>query len=307
MIFCSRRVFLNVLTQLMDLDTLLNANYFLVDQTKPTGYASIEDYPTPFMSQSGEITYNSGLSLDFSQQVQSISKYFVTYSNVFETAPFFSITTASLRNDFATPVERFVHHLKMTDTQISVYDTLFNVQLQGNGLQILIMKDDVGCEQFGNIICSYLAEVFGADVTFIDPKYRPKTKGQLQYIGNKEFAKQHIMELRDHKLRANIQLMIDTAGYGDGLNNLMQFLNNTDLSMDDLFHVYNIIFPNAPLPPGNYTRDHLIHIITGQILDSTGRRKEITELQNLGTSFYAFDQMIDDYSKMIEEDFSDIS
>ena len=36
MIFCSRRVFLNVVTQLMDGPTLLNANYFIVDQKLPS-------------------------------------------------------------------------------------------------------------------------------------------------------------------------------------------------------------------------------------------------------------------------------
>ncbi len=308
MIFCSRRVFLNVLTQLMDLNTLLNANYFLVDQIKPTGYASISDYPVPFMSQTGEVVYGSEQGLDFSQQTKSVSKYFVRYSNVLDVSPFFSVTAASVRNDYTSPLEKFVRHLQKTDTQIAVYDTFFNVTLQGNGLQILIMKDDVGCEQFGDIICSYLAEVFGADVTFIDPQYRPKTKGKLQYIGNKQFAEKHIRELRDAKLKMHIQLMIDTASYGDGLNNLMQYLNNPDLTMEDLFHLYNVIFPNAPLPPGNYTREHLIHIITGQILDSTGRRKEVSELSNLGTSFYAFDQMLNDLDRLIEAaDFSDVT
>lgn len=306
MIFCSRRVFLNVLTQLMDLETLLNANYFLVDQIKPTGrYMSINP-SKPVMSQSGEVIFEPP-SIDYLERPSSIHSYFIHYSTIFDTAPFFSIIAASTKNDYTTPLERFVHHLKMTDTQISVYDTLFNVRLQGNGLQILIMKDDVGCEQFGDVICSYLSELFGADVTFIDPQYRPKTKGKLQYVGNKSFAETHIRELRDAKLCAGIQTMIDTAMYGDGLNNLMQFLNNPDLDMAGLFHVYDLLFPNAPLPPGNYTREHLVRIITGQILDSTGGRKEVTELQNLGASFYAFDQMIDQFDGAIgEETFDDI-
>jgi hypothetical protein len=61
MIFCSRRVFLNVLTQLLDIDTLLNANYFLCDQVKPTGYASISDEPK--IGMNGEVTYGKSLAI----------------------------------------------------------------------------------------------------------------------------------------------------------------------------------------------------------------------------------------------------
>lgn len=300
MIFCSRRVYLNILTQLMDLDTLLNANYFLIDQIKPTGYATFEEYGSslPMLNQEGEITH--GLSFP---ETSSIHGYFITYSTLLDPTPFFASAAASARNDYSTPQEKFYNYLMTTETQINVFQKLFNVELQGNGLQILIMRSDYGCQLFGGMICQYLSEMFGADITFVDPKYRPKTRGQLQYTGNKEFAKGFIQNLKDMQLKSSIQAMIDTVQYGDGMNNLMQFLNNTDMTIERLIYVYNLIFPEAPLQPGNYTKDHLIHIITGQIMKSVGGPR-ISQPTFDVNNFFAFR---DSYAKAIpEETFDDV-
>ena len=301
MIFCSRRVYLNILTQMMDLDTLLNANYFLVDQIKPTGYATIDDYGSslPMLNTEGEIS--QGLS--FPQQSSDMHGYFVKYSTVLDPTPFYATAAASSKTDYSTPLEKFINYLSMTETHINIYQQFFNIELQGNGLQVLIMRSDYGCQMFGDVICSYLAEIFGADVTFVDPKYRPKTKGRLQYVGNKAYATQHINELRDIQLKNSIQLMVDTVQYGDGMNNLMQFLNNTDMTIEKLIYVHNIIFPNAPLPPGNYTKDHIIQIITGQIMNSVGGNSRTSMMRDLfGSDNGSFFSLVNSYKNATEEE-----
>lgn len=305
MIFCSRRVFLNVVTQLFDLNTLLNANYFLVDQIKPTGYASINDEPK--IGMDGSIVYDQP-TLDFSSvQSTSMHNYFINYSRVFDVAPFFGATTASIKNDFSRPEEKVINHLKCVDTEIAVYQNIFQKQLQGNGLQILIMQSDIGVQSCGDIICTYLSEVFGADVYFIDPKYRPKTHGKLQYVGNKGYAEQHIRELRDIIFRISIDTMLDSIKFGSGYANLEAIFNNENLTIEDLFHAYHLLFPNDQLPPGNYTMPHMKQMIIGRLLDATGKSREMQAAQDMGANFYAFDQMLADYGSQVEEDFSNIS
>lgn len=303
MIFCSRRVFLNVVTQLLDLDTLLNANYFLVDQIKPTGYASISD--EPHIGSDGEWTFSQGL--DFTPASAGMHQYFISYSRIFDAAPYFGAVTASIKNDFSTPEERFINHLNNPEAQIAIYQELFQKKLQGNNLQIMIMQDDRAVEMCGHIICTFLSEEFGADISFIDPKYRPRTYGRLQYNGNKIRGRQHITEIRDIIFRTAIESALSAANFGNGEANLMAFFENSDLSIEDMFHAYHLLFPNDQLPSGNYTIPHMKQLIIGRLMDSTGKSREKRELQNLGVNFYAFDQMIDQFKTGLEEDFSDIT
>ena len=43
MIIVSKRCYLNILTQLLDRDTLINANYYILDQTRPDRAATLHD------------------------------------------------------------------------------------------------------------------------------------------------------------------------------------------------------------------------------------------------------------------------
>lgn len=303
MILCSRRVYLNILTQLMDLEQLLNANYYIIDQSKPTGIANIDDCHR--MNSDGAICYEP--TLDFSQAYQSggIHRYFIKYDTSLNPTPFVSIVSAGIKNDFSTPEERFASYLKQTDTQIAVYQFLFQDKLNGNGLQIMIMRDDMNIQRFGDIICCYLSQVFGADIKFIDPQYRPNTRGRIEYVGDKNYAKQHIMDLRDAMMLSAFEAMVSMSHFGDGMNNILQFLNPMDITQ--LIYLYNKLFPGDPLPPGNYTEEHIKKIIVGRVIDSTGQRKEMVTLSNLGVNFDAFDPAVEEYEQMIEEDFSGIS
>ena len=309
MIFCSRRVFLNIVSQMMDLETLLNANYFLVDQAEPaSGYHPTFGDDFPVFDQSGNLTFEHG-SLDFSnkQARRGMHQYFIHYTRVFDSAPYFGMVAASIKNDYSTPEELFVNHLKNTDTQISVYQDIFQQRLNGNGLQILIMADDYGCQYFGDIICSYLSQLFGADITFIDPQYRPFTHGKIQYVGDKEYARKHIQWLRDMHLVKNVRLMADSIT-GSGYNNLEALFGSDDLTIEDLFHAHHVLFPDDQLPPGNYTKEHMKRMLIGRIMDSIGGndpRRNLMEQMNM--NMFAFDPMLQLYDNQVEEDFSNIT
>lgn len=305
MIFCSRRVFLNVVTQLMDANTLLNANYFIVDQGRPDQSVQIQDIPR--IDTNGDIVYEP--DLDFVNIPNGIHQYFIHYSRVIDPVPYFGLVAASMKNDFRRPEEKFAQYLSGTEAQISIYQEIFQKKLEGNGLQILIMNSDLGVELCGHLVCSFLSEVFGADVTFIDPKYRPKVKGQLQYNGNKVYAEQHIRELRDIIFKSFVQQMLDTARFGDNFNNLMSMpiFNDPNVEIGDLFHAYDLLFPNDPLPAGNYTKDHLKQIIIGRLTNAVGRPDNNQTFKNLGVDLYSFDPCIHAYEDQLEEDFSNIS
>ena len=307
MIFCSRRVFLNVLTQLLDRDTLLNANYFLVDQIKPTGHAGFgEDIPR--IGEDGSITYEPSMELDFNiPQAQGIHNYFIHYSDVLNLQAFFGATAASRKNDFSRPQDKVIARLRDTSTEISVYQEIFQPKLQGNGLQILIMQSDQVIQYCGHIICTFLSEVFGADINFIDPQYRPNVSGKIQYAGNKAYAQKHIPELRDAILRLRIDTMLDTVKMGGGYANLEAIFNSPEIGINELFHVYHLLFPNDQLPPGNYTTAHMKQLIIGRLMDATGKRAEMKTAKDLGFDFYAFDPVFDQYEETIAEDFSNIS
>lgn len=309
MIFCSRRVYLNVLTQLMDLQTLVNANYFIVDQIKPNNFASIID--EPHVGQDGVMTF--GPSLDFTNTGEHKDEwdhphpFFISYSLIFDMAAFCGRTASNRLNDHATPQEMLVNHLRCVETEISVYQELFQKQLNGDGLQILIMNSDIGIELGGHIICSFLSEVFGADICFLDPNYRPRTAGNLYYKGNKAYAQQHIRELRDVILKTQIQQMISLSQFGSSLNNLEAFLGDDSLTIEDMFHIHHLLFPNDQLPPGQYTIAHMKQMIIGRILDSTGKRSEQRQLEDLGFNNFFGGNISEVYDDALEEDFSNIT
>ena len=305
MILCSKRVFLNVLSQLLDLKTILNATYYILDSKPAVGAMAVpwnDDGLTPKLNENGELCYDASAAptLDFSQP-SGMTKYFIKYDDVLNPAPFMTILQAGIHNDYSTPEERYRSQLMSTDTQISVYQFLFKEKLQGNGLQILIMTDDQSMADFGDTIAQYLSQVFGADITFLDPKYRKGTEGSIEYKGNKEYAKQHIRDLRDAEMLMHFQTAVSSAKFGNATNNLMQFLNPMDF--EQLIYLYNKIFPNAPLQPGKYTCDHIKRIIVGRVLQSLGISS--TREDELNVPWSAFDEMAGLYSP--EENFSDIS
>lgn len=342
MILCSKLVFLNVVTQLLDYDTLLNANYFIVDRTLSTGdygdsgsgqYAQIAAN-APHLNQFGELVYgddddtNSNLDglLDFSfdddRTTSNTSKtraglhpYHIHYVDIFGTSQYYTMAVTEIQKAFQDPVDVLIRDLNHTQKLKNVYQSIYQEPLEGNGLQILIMYDDYGCQQYGGIIASYLAELFGSDVMFIDAQYRAKTNGQVFYKGNQARARAFVQSLRDQITIDAIKSTVQSAAFGSCMNNLEQLFNNKTITIEDMFRVYNLLFPNDPLPVGEYTLDQIKMIVIKRVMHAAGKTGETKSLEELGLSnigmgMYSFKQMLEEFgveAGSIEEDFSDIS
>ena len=300
MILCSKQVFLNVLTQLMDITSLLNANYYILDASPKTGIPYSE--PQPKLDEDGNITYDYMNDFVIDNYSQSISKYFVRYVDNLNPAPHMSLLQAGIRNDYSTPEEKYLDFLMQTPTQISVYQNIFQDSLQGNHLQILIMTDNTSIEMFGYILAGYLCNVFGADITYVDKAYRKNIKGQIEYRATPEMkanAEKFIRKLRDQILLVSFDQAVTQSQFGGGDMNIRQFLN--PMNFEQLIHLYDLLFPKAPLR-GSYTAEHIKNIIIGRVNTSMGTR---SFFENMGIPWAAFDEAAGLYSP--EEDFSDIS
>lgn len=275
MIVTSKRCYLNILTQLMDLTTLLNANYYIADIHAPDGSVNIME--RMMFNEYGQLVVENGI--DSSTHVPSaIGRYNVKYGNgELDPTPFLTSLLMGLGSEevFVDPTERIIDHLNKTETMIATYNFLFRNELRGNGLQILIFNDDSVVENFVWLICEYLAKNFGCDITFIDPQYRPNVKGMVQYVGDKIFAEKTIKDLRDAQLLIDFNNAITQASTGDCINNLTTYLTSFDAHQ--IVYLYNLLFPNDPLPPDNYTVDHIKQIIIGRVSQNMPK----TTLNNL--------------------------
>jgi len=246
-----------VLTQTCDLETLLNANYYIGDIRGPEGLVNLNDDSLSYADDGSIRVVRSEMS-------RAIGRYHIKYDKNVTLDPtcFISTVLASTHQESRDPRELFIDFLKTQDSLINVYEFLFQNEIKGNGLQILIFNDENTIKNFCDIICDYLSSVFGCDILFIDPNYRPNVKGMPQYKGcDKETARRNIMQIRDMKLLRDFKLY---ASYNaeNTLSNLSVFLSSFDCP--SLIHLYNLLFPNEPLPPDNYTRGQLQEIVIGK-------------------------------------------
>lgn len=261
MIVTSKRCYLNILTQLMDVDTLLNANYYIADVRAPER-GSVDLMERMAFNEYGQLVVENNVSSSIPPS--SIGKYYINYGNgELDPTPFTTNTLVGIGETCVDPYERFINHLNNTETMISTYNFLFRKELRGNGLQILIFNDDLIVEEYLDIVCNYLAKNFGCDITFIDPLYRPSVKGQAQYVGDKVYAEKTINDLRDAQLLIDFNTVVTQNSMGDCVNNLINYLGAFDAYQ--IVHLYNLLFPNDPLPPDNYTVDHIKQIIIGRV------------------------------------------
>lgn len=268
-----------------DANTLLNANYYMLDITSPDGNVHISDGLK--YDDNGQLTVTND-TIEVSPV--TINQYYIKYGNrELDPAPFVTTTLMCTKNEFNDPYSLFQKHLNNTDTMLAVYEFIFRHELRGNKLQILIISDDETVCDFGDMICQYLAHNFGADITFIDPSYRPNVHGQSTYTGDKAFAQKNIQDIRDAQLVIAFNQILSQTGYDESLSNLTVWLNAFDFN--NLIHLYNLLFSNDPLPPDNYTADHIKQIIIGRVAQTLP--KNSNPFQNL--------YMSDEYFKLLEK------
>lgn len=285
MIVTSKKCFLNVLTQLMDRESLIRANYFIADVRTPNGVANIGESIT--YDDDGHLITNSAMvAADSMRAPAAIGKYFIKYgTGELDPTPFITDLLMGVNNNFGDSVDAFINHLKNTDTLLATYQFLFQQPLRGNGLQILIFNDDRFINDYVYLVCEFLCENFGCDITYIDPAYH-NVKGKTEYkCKNPGYAQKTIHDLRDMKLKMEYNSVVSFSGADEHMSNLTAWLSAFEIP--DLIYLYNLLYPGDPLPPDNYTADHLKQILIHRAIQTTPSNP----FQNLHMSDDYFDML----------------
>ena len=275
MIVTSKRCFLNKFIQRNSAETILNANYYLAD-ANPKNTTSME--PDRRRNAYGEIeeasfTYSSSGITGFG------STYYISFVKPLDPTP--HNTSHKMGKDssgvYRSPEELFINHLQNSDTALSVFNIVFGKQLQGNGLQILMYDSDKNIKRFGHIVCQFLSMTYGVDIIFLDPAFRPDCRGQVQYFGDKEQGLRMSRMLKDQQTLNDFADALAQTEATHSVTNLDTFLNNAIEDAEGMMYLYNLLFPNAPLPSGNYTKEQLQGIIVQYATDgmiTNGKRFE---------------------------------
>lgn len=305
MIVCSQTCFLNILTQLYPKEVLLNAQYYIADLTGPDGIRhlnpdNIENQMMNMMEDTVQYKYNEDgelvkTSTGTAKSIDTLQRYHVIYTGGCLN-PTSLLTNTRIGPEVAklSPVMRFVRSLQNTESAIEIYHDLFFQEPRGNGLQILIYSNDKICCEFGWVTCEYLSSCFGADILYIDAKYRKKIAPQsrFEYKGNKEFAlKTFIPKIRDDELLASFKRNLTKSDLRECSNNISAKINV--MSWESLIHLHDLLWPMDPLPQGNYTVEQLREIIMYKCI---GSRKPTLydQFDNLHAAD-AFYQMANEY------------
>lgn len=290
MIVTSKRCFINVLAQFMDMDTLAKANYYIADMRDNPGSLMYNDH-LEFDEQGRLVTTQMP-----SFSMHALSRYNIKYGHG-ELDPSPNMTTLLASGEYynADPIASFVNHLNQSDTMVAIYQFLYGDPPKGNGLRILLIYDEESVKHYGHIICSYIAKNFGEDVSFIDAQFRPQlVKGYANYPGDKTYAMKTIHDIQDYSMILNFNNVITQMGYDESLSNLVVWLNT--FKPDQLMHLYELLFPNDPLQPGNYTTDHIKQIIIGRVSDNLPKNPFGSQLSNL----YMSDAYLDSLSEELD-------
>ena len=196
----------------------------------------------------------------------------------------------------------YMKHLMNSDTKYKVYNTMFSSNQITEYPKIMIMFDEENIINYGSMIATYMSNVFGVDIDFIDEALRPNVFGikSGHYVGNVNQGRKTIRECKNGKLFKDIKLMIDENSKENTLSNLMSQLSG--YTTEDLIYIYNVIFPDKPLCAGTYTRDDMFTILTESMCSEIDFRSgygydDINE--HIGT----YEQQLTDWERMLEDDY----
>jgi hypothetical protein len=88
-------------------------------------------------------------------------------------------------------------------------------------------------------------------------------------------------QIRENQLLLDIQNLVTTFQYGSASKaNLEVYFDAFELPA--LFHIYEMLFPNDPLPPGQYTKDQMVYTITSRIVAQVPRTALSNMMVNMG-------------------------
>ena len=274
MIVTSKRCFLNKFIQRNTPETVLNANYYVCDRVDNRSGNSGIQTPNLVRNEYGEIEDTGSFTVETADQIGSI--YHIRTDSILDPQSYTSHVLDG-KNEYKSGEERYINFLNNPDTMVRVFYFLFGHQLEGNGLQIAIFEDDENLLRFGHIACQYLSQVFGVDIIFLDPVWRPKCNGVPKYPGNKEYGAYVCNQLMDYSMKVKFGDAVAQSMSTHSLSNIREHLATFDIYK--LMHLYNLLYPDAPLPEGNYSEDQLREILVYRA--SAGINTDITAFSNL--------------------------
>lgn len=257
MIVVSKRVFLNVLTQLMDAQALVDANYYIADQRSRDGTVVVEDE----YRQTADGSYV--LQPRTKTVSGTLSRFHVKYgSGVLSPA---SLSSQILVDAAGKSTDRLFQELLLqSDSFIDVYRFLYDSKPKGNGLRILIFTRDDSAP-YMHIVCAYISRFFGEDITFIDRAYRNDIPGDVNYRGDVMNARETIQMIRRKMTMNDLSNLITSYQFGSQSRSNLEVYFDT-FSIPDLFKLYEMLFPNQPLEAGNYTKEQIMYILVSKII-----------------------------------------
>jgi hypothetical protein len=261
MIVTSKRCFLNILTQLWPAERLLNANYYVGDQRTSSNYTqNVNINSQVSFDQFGQLVRNS---TDHELPQVFAGRYNIKTSDCLNPEPFrveSEYVMGASSQSGMTCEERFKkNNLDNPDTFLNVYKFLFREPLAGNGIQILMFNDYENMLRFGGIICEYLSVNFGVDIVFLDRLYNDKCSGMPNYVGNKELGIKTIRDIRDYEMVSEFAMSVTQSTYTGSVANITMLLSTFEFN--ELMRLYHLLYPNDPIPPGNYTEEHIREIL----------------------------------------------
>lgn len=285
MILTSKLCFLNQLIHHLPLEDIRNANYYILDCRSPSGNASLVDQ-VEYDEETGTMVPVKDTPGIFS----ALSKYKVFYStDELDPTSLSTQLLTGIKSYSSDPIENFLKRLSTTASMISIYDFLYLNKT--DGLKILIYYNPTYAAVYGHHVAKFLARNYGSDITFLDAvsrgpaakeKYRlqhpnvsmddldrmfPEKYGQSFFPGDTERAKKVLSDILDANIVINIRQMLTAFGPEESTNNLIAYLAPLS-DFKSIIKVYELLFPNNPLPPGNYTVDQIKEIIIGKATES---------------------------------------
>lgn len=268
MILCSKIAFLNVLKELMTTKEIVESTYYVPDSSclNSNRGRNMKLMDRVKFNEYGQIVREEGY---VNTTISSVELY--SYCPTLDPLSYNTSLMEGIDN-FENPVERYVETcLKKDRALTSVYEFLIKQPPRsGNGERIIVYEHYDSLWQFGHAIAEYLSTYFGFDIIYLDRIYNPYIRGKKKYIGNPDNAKKTIKICRDREL---VQGTINAlAGWGAGfgsdenLNNITIYLNG--LKWEKLQRLYELLFPDEPLPADYYTESRLREILKGKINDN---------------------------------------
>ena len=286
MIVTTKRTYLNILTQLIDAQTLINATYFMADQTTKDGNAMLQEQVT--VTDDGRHVIEP---LTMTSAKGAFSRFHVFYTEgVLSPDALNSQIMAGILNDNID--QAFRQSLTTVGTMQSVYREMYANPTKGNGLRFLIYRKEQSIPYIHHV-CEFLSQAFGEDIQFVEPGVRRGVPGKEFYPGNRQQAYTTIAQIRESILMDDLASIVAAYTHGhSGSANLENYFSGFE--GPELIYIYEKLFPMDPLTPGNYTKENMLEIIIGKIKASAPQAAQFENLHTLTAMCSDYDGISDD-------------